>query len=356
LSDVTHGSRVSYDLFTHLSIAIPSLLTTLIPAASQVSLFAVITLRVAIGFFESSTFPAIYHFYPIWIPGTPMHQLCCVQPVTCRHRLFVEPEKTFLIPFIVSGIYFGEIVGFSFSGLLVQSQLYAGGIPLGGWQTVFYLFGLMGLLWFPVWMYVVCETPSSHPTISEEELDYILRSNGSYSIADGAADKDVDNITINATVAGTAEVQLETLSPMVVRDVILVDGLNGSASTGREEEGSDPTSSGDASAVKLDLMIDQIKKKLLLHRLKGRYSSVTQELDSERGSLSFDNDRATTHSCLSSDSDRRLQVLRGTPWKLFFTHPTAVCLLVAGFQYVRVSSSSVQNCLFVRHSHDISLM
>lgn len=51
------------------SIAIPSLLTTLIPAASQVSLGAVILLRVAIGFFESSTFPAIYHFYPIWIPG-----------------------------------------------------------------------------------------------------------------------------------------------------------------------------------------------------------------------------------------------------------------------------------------------
>jgi hypothetical protein len=53
-----------------ISIAIPSLLTTLIPAASQVSLVAVILLRVAIGFFESSTFPAIYHFYPIWIPGT----------------------------------------------------------------------------------------------------------------------------------------------------------------------------------------------------------------------------------------------------------------------------------------------
>ena len=89
-------------------------------------------------------------------------------------------------------------------------------------------------------------------------------------------------------------------------------------------------------AVKLDLMIDQIKKKLLLHRQKGRYRSIAQELDPEQGSRSDeDTDHCSTpRISRTSDSDRRLQVLRGTPWRLFFTHPTAVCLLVAGFQYV----------------------
>jgi len=244
-----------------------------------------------------------------------------------------------MIPFIVSGIYFGEIVGFSFSGLLVQSQLYAGGASLGGWQTVFYLFGLLGLLWFPVWMYVVCETPSSHPTITEEELKYILRSNDSYSVPDGASDKDVDDLTLPAPATGSPEMMSVTLSPLVLGEDIHIDDDDTAAATRDHctEAGSAPPSSREASAVKLDLMIDQIKKKLLLHRQKGRYRSIAQELDAEQGSRSdADTDRSTPRSIRTSDIDRRLQVLRGTPWRLFFTHPTAVCLLVAGFQYVRV--------------------
>lgn len=241
-----------------------------------------------------------------------------------------------MVPFIVSGIYFGEIVGFSFSGLLVQSQLYAGGEALGGWQTVFYLFGLLGLLWFPVWMYVVSETPSSHPTITEEELEYILRSNDSYSVPDRAADKDIiDHPALPAAKSGSPEVLSVTLSPLIVGEDIRND--DDAATTDHyTEAGSATPSSKESSAVKLDLMIDQIKKKLLLHREKGRYRSIAQELDAEQGSSSdTDRDRSTSRIVRrTSDSDRRLQVLRGTPWRLFFTHPTAVCLLVAGFQYV----------------------
>lgn len=246
-----------------------------------------------------------------------------------------------MIPFIVSGIYFGEIVGFSFSGLLVQSQLYAGGASLGGWQTVFYLFGLLGLMWFPVWMYVVCETPSSHPTITEEELNYILRSNDSYSVSDGTSGKDVDDLNLPAPATGSPEMLSVTLSPLVVREDIHINDDDETAAVTTDhctEAGSAPPSSREASAVKLDLMIDQIKKKLLLHRQKGRYRSIAQELDAEQGSRSdADTDRSTPRRIrtTSSVSDRRLQVLRGTPWRLFFTHPTAVCLLVAGFQYVR---------------------
>ena len=242
-----------------------------------------------------------------------------------------------MIPFIVSGIYFGEIVGFSFSGLLVQSQLYVAGMSLGGWQTVFYLFGLLGLLWFPVWMYVVCETPSSHPTITEEELKYILRSNDSYSVPDGAGDKDVDDLSIlPAAAIGSPEVLSVTLSPLVDGEDVRIDDDNTATTDHSTEAGSAPSSSREASAVKLDLMIDQIKKKLLLHRQKGRYRSIAQELDPEQGSRSDeDTDHCSTpRISRTSDSDRRLQVLRGTPWRLFFTHPTAVCLLAAGFQYV----------------------
>lgn len=116
------------------------------------SLSAALTVRVLIGFFESASFPAIYHFFPIWVPTT---------------------EKTFMIPFIISGIYLGEIVGFSFSGVLAESTLVLNGVNYGGWQSVFYVFGLVGLLWFPLWIYAAYESPSVHPYISQDELCYM---------------------------------------------------------------------------------------------------------------------------------------------------------------------------------------
>ncbi len=133
-------------------MAVPSFLTILVPMACTHSLAAALTVRVLIGFFESASFPAIYHFFPIWVPNS---------------------EKTFMIPFIISGIYLGEIVGFSFSGELAESSFYINGDFYGGWQAIFYVFGLAGLLWCPLWIYAAYESPSVHPYITQEELDFM---------------------------------------------------------------------------------------------------------------------------------------------------------------------------------------
>lgn len=78
---------------------------------------------------------------------------------------------------VASGMYFGEIVGISISGLLVDSSLPIGdGVDVGGWPAVFYLFGIVGLLWFPIWAWRVYETPELHPKISEEELAIFRKS------------------------------------------------------------------------------------------------------------------------------------------------------------------------------------
>lgn len=42
-----------------------------------------------------------------------------------------------------------------------------------GWQAAFVTAGLLGLVWLAVWQVVATETPSSHPTISENELRLI---------------------------------------------------------------------------------------------------------------------------------------------------------------------------------------
>ena len=65
------------------SVLIPSVLTMLVPIACRTSFALAILIRVAIGFFESATFPAVFHFFPLWV---------------------AEAERTFMIPFIVSGM------------------------------------------------------------------------------------------------------------------------------------------------------------------------------------------------------------------------------------------------------------
>lgn len=42
-----------------------------------------------------------------------------------------------------------------------------------GWESVFYITGLIGLLWHGFWTYLIYDSPSTHPTITEKELKYI---------------------------------------------------------------------------------------------------------------------------------------------------------------------------------------
>lgn len=44
------------------------------------------------------------------------------------------------------------------------------------WTYVFYLFGLVGIVWFILWMWIVSDTPETHKTISHYEKEYIVSS------------------------------------------------------------------------------------------------------------------------------------------------------------------------------------
>lgn len=48
-----------------------------------------------------------------------------------------------------------------------------------GWESVFYVTGLIGLLWYGFWIYLIYDSPSTHPTISDKERKYIEDSLGS---------------------------------------------------------------------------------------------------------------------------------------------------------------------------------
>ncbi len=44
----------------------------------------------------------------------------------------------------------------------------------GGWPSIFYVFGCVGIFWFCLWMVLVSKSPEEHRFISQHEKEYII--------------------------------------------------------------------------------------------------------------------------------------------------------------------------------------
>uniref|UniRef100_A0A915MQF2 Major facilitator superfamily (MFS) profile domain-containing protein n=1 Tax=Meloidogyne javanica TaxID=6303 RepID=A0A915MQF2_MELJA len=79
----------------------------------------------------------------------------------------------------------GILTGLSYAGAQVGNMLV---MPLsgllcrhgfdGGWPSIFYLFGAIGLFWCLIWFLIGADSPQKHKTIKENEREYILESLG----------------------------------------------------------------------------------------------------------------------------------------------------------------------------------
>lgn len=68
-----------------------------------------------------------------------------------------------------AGNYAGTVIALPLSGLLSTTY---------GWESVFYVFGTIALLWFVIWMLVVRSSPDKDRYCSKNERDYIEQSIG----------------------------------------------------------------------------------------------------------------------------------------------------------------------------------
>lgn len=68
---------------------------------------------------------------------------------------------------LIAGAQLGTVFAMPISGLLCDSEF------LGGWPSVFYVFGALACVWFIFWMFLVHKTPADDPRISKEEEEYI---------------------------------------------------------------------------------------------------------------------------------------------------------------------------------------
>ena len=93
---------------------------------------------------EGVAFPSIHSLYARWIPFT---------------------ERTRVIAITNSGISAGTVFGFALTTII---------ITMYSWELVFYLFGLLGIIWSFFWFKGFSSMPSENKRISNYELSKIL--------------------------------------------------------------------------------------------------------------------------------------------------------------------------------------
>ncbi|XP_058803913.1 sialin-like [Phymastichus coffea] len=126
------------------SVFVPAVITFLTPALiAWGGANALIVSRVLIGVANGSKFPAASTMISKWT--TPA-------------------ERTQIANAIYAGPLLGLFIGTIIPGLIMK---YSG----MGWPAVYYLFGGIGIIWFPAWVLLAYNSPADHPFITKEELD-----------------------------------------------------------------------------------------------------------------------------------------------------------------------------------------
>lgn len=133
-------------------VVITAIFTLISPICAKVSTGLFITVRVLVGASQGIVFPAMNSMLAKWIP-----------PV----------ERARFSTLVYAGANIGTVVAMPVSGWLCDTDF------LGGWPSVFYVFGALGVLWGLAWFLLVSNHPEDHPRISKEEKAYIIEHCGS---------------------------------------------------------------------------------------------------------------------------------------------------------------------------------
>ncbi|KAF2367680.1 Major facilitator superfamily [Trinorchestia longiramus] len=140
------AERFGGKLVAGLGIFMTSLLTLFSPMAARTSDVAFIVLRVLEGMAEAVSFPAVNTLMAAWV---------------------LPEERSKYSALVYAGVQFGTVITLAASGFLCNSSF------LGGWPSVFYVFGSAGIIWSVFWFPLVYNSPAQHPRISEQELEYL---------------------------------------------------------------------------------------------------------------------------------------------------------------------------------------
>ncbi|XP_046751159.1 putative inorganic phosphate cotransporter [Diprion similis] len=129
-----------------LSVLTSAILTLLIPVIVEAfGATGLIVIRFLVGLGSASIVPAVGVLISRWAP---------------------PHERSKMDALALSGIQVGTVIGNALSGVLISYSSI-------GWPIVFYVYGGLGMLWYPIWMMLCYNNPDVHPFITETEKEYL---------------------------------------------------------------------------------------------------------------------------------------------------------------------------------------
>ncbi|XP_034245909.1 sialin [Thrips palmi] len=139
--------RYGTKLVFGLANFIPVLLTLAVPVVAYWDYRALLALRFLQGLIAGFAWPSMHNMTAQWIPP--------------------NERSKFVTAYLGSSI--GAALTFPLCGQLIH---------MWGWESVFYVCGALGVVWYVFWVVLVFDTPAQHPRISPLELTYITDSLG----------------------------------------------------------------------------------------------------------------------------------------------------------------------------------
>lgn len=126
-----------------------AVLTILTPPLTRLGGFAaIVAVRILEGIGEGVTYPSMHAMLSKWAP--PL-------------------ERSKMVTSVYAGAQIGTVIAMPLSGMLCQYV---------NWDSVFYLFGGLGIVWSIMWIFLVYDDPEDHPRIDPKERAYIETSQG----------------------------------------------------------------------------------------------------------------------------------------------------------------------------------
>ncbi|XP_065340932.1 sialin-like isoform X1 [Cloeon dipterum] len=126
-----------------VSIVTNGVLCFFLPLATRLHWSCLLVIRSLQGLFQGALVPCLSAAAATWCP---------------------LEERDRFISFAVQGAIIGSVVSLPLCGFI--------GTHLG-WDAIFYISSLISVFWCVAWWVLAADTPASHPTITQEELDFL---------------------------------------------------------------------------------------------------------------------------------------------------------------------------------------
>jgi len=129
-------------------ITATAVITIFTPLLAKQSTGLLVAARVLAGLCEGVTYPSIHAIWSRWAP--PL-------------------EQSRITAFAFSGMYLGTVIAMPLAGILAEHI---------NWESIFYVFGFLALLWCGLWWWIVEDSPDQDRSITDAELEYLQNTVG----------------------------------------------------------------------------------------------------------------------------------------------------------------------------------